>query len=392
MGTENWETMDVDLWNVVSSDNSVKLQALVKHRISENCCRSFSAGKNNILHIAAKFGSIDCATFISNQVSTTTLRGLLIQPNSRGNTPLHCATLSSHSNLVHLFVSKINDNGIKLKNNMGDTALHLAVAGDSHEDLKITRILVERCPILGKEDNFSKEYPIYIAAERGSLEILQFLLRFRDFPVIGRSGKTALHAALARRNVGIFTFLVENRRELVAQKDDQGNTPLHYVASSGDLEMARSILNASSNQYIAHIHDNIGISPIHVAAFQGHVKLIQLILQSRPDSFELVDNSGRNFLHVAVNEGRKNVVKYVIENGELKYLLSNQQDNNGDTPLHLAVRNHNLVMVKLLLKIEKLSKVLRNSDGMTALDLMDSEFKSSPNFHMVIESLLLIII
>jgi len=384
MGTENWETMDIELWNVVSLGNFVQLNALANLQTAENYYRSFAAGKNNILHIAGKFGSIYCAIFIGNQVSSTTLRNLLIQPNCRGNTPLHCAVLSQHSNLVDFFISKMNGDEIKLKNNKGDTTLHLAVAGESHENLKITRILVEKCPDLGKENNSSKEYPIYIAAERGSLEILQCLLRFRDFPVIGPGGKTALHVALARRNVEIFRYLVENRRELAAQKDDQGSTPLHYVASCGDLEMTRSILNAGSNQqYIAHICDNNGTYPIHVAASQGNVEIIQLILQSRRDSFELVDNSGRNFLHVAVNEGRTKVVKFLIEEGELKYFLINQQDDNGDTPLHLAVRKHDLVMVKLLLKFENLSKVLRNIDGMTALDLMDSELASSPNYQQL---------
>lgn len=224
MSNEDWKTMDIDLLEAVRSTDSGQLFRLVNTGNAENYCMSFAAGKNNILHVAARFGSTYCAKFISEQVSSTTLERLLVQSNCRGNTPLHYATLAHNVDLVEFFLSKMNDVGIKMKNVMGDTALHLAAAGDSHQDLQITWKLLERCRRLGKENNASKEYPVYIAAERGSLAILQYLLRFRDFPTTGPGGKTALHAALARRDDRIFRHLVENRRELVVQQDDQGST------------------------------------------------------------------------------------------------------------------------------------------------------------------------
>lgn len=397
MSTEDWKTMELELLEAVRAGNFGQLSSLVNVGNAENYCMSFAAGKNNILHVAAKYGSLDCAMFIHNQVSHTTLGRLLVQPNSRCNTPLHCATLSNHSNLVDFFVSKMNDVGIMLKNEMGDTALHLAAAGDSHEDSKITKILLEKCQNLGKENNSSMEYPVYIAAERGSLEILRCLIRFTDFPSTGPGGKTALHAALVRTDERIFKYLVESKRELVVQQDNQGSTPLHYVASCGDQEMTRLLLIVGSNKHlqirsshVAHICDNNCTFPIHVAAHQGHVGVIRLILQSRSDTCELVDKNGGNFLHVATKQKRTKVVRYVIEELELKHLLINQQDENGDTPLHLAVRNQHYKIIQLLLKVEKLSKVLRNKDGMTALDLANNEWASYRSSQRVMETLIYI--
>lgn len=85
--------------------------------------------------------------------------------------------------------------------------------------------------------------------------------------------------------------------------------------------------------HIAHISNNNIISSIHVAAHQGHVEVIQLIHQSRTVSCALVSESRGNFLHVVVRQERTNVVKYVIEESELKNLLSKKQDYNEDISL-----------------------------------------------------------
>lgn len=363
--------MDPKLSAAVRSNNLFQLESLLWNPNVD--VTSVSAGKNNVLHIAASFGRKEIMEKIVSHVSKPTLNSLLLQSNSRGNSPLHCATLASDSRFVDLIIPLMMEHvGIEQKNKQGDTALHLAAAGDSDEDLKIVKRLLEESARLGGEANSKGEHPVYIAAERGSLHIMKYLVDHSlDFPTIGPLGKTALHAAVARSEPGFFNHLLAKREALKTQQDDEGSTPLHYVASCGDLWMTELLLDG------ANICDKKNRYPIHIAAVEGHVGVIRLILRTNPDACEVVDKSGRNFLHVAVKHERIEVVKYVIEEGMLlQYLLTNQQDNDGNTPLHLAVRNHHLGIVRLLLKVKKLHKLVRNSWGMTPLDLATFDIKS----------------
>ncbi|KMZ73463.1 hypothetical protein ZOSMA_148G00110 [Zostera marina] len=402
MTTGDEKIMDMKLLKGVRSGDVSQLKSFVKYPNIDSICMSVTAGKNNILHIAARSGRKEYAMELVSLVSSSTFRSLLIQPDCGGNTPLHCAVLAGHSDFVSFLVSKMDDVGIEKKNHQGDTALHLAAARDSDEDLEIVKILVEACEgRLGSDVNYAEEYPIYVAAERGGFKIMEYLLKFREFPATGPDGKSALHAAVARSRAAIFsTRLVKARPELLTKQDDRGSTPLHYVASCGDQMITKLLLAYGDDHatkssdieeygtgglnnfhlwsnHVAHICDNKHKPPIHVAAVMGHVGVVKSILESRPDACELVDDRGRNFLHVAVKHKRINVVKYVIEEDELRDLLTNQQDNNGDTSLHLAVRNHHLEIVRLLLKVEKIAKLLRNFQGMKPLDLAASDLKSS---------------
>lgn len=374
--------MDPELSAAVRSNDLFRLESCLRN--SNVDITAITVGKNNILHIASSFDGKKIMEKIVSVLSKPILNYLLVQSNSRGNTPLHCAALASDSRFVDYIVPLMmeEDVGIEQKNDQGDTALHVAAAGDSGEDLKIAKRLLEACARLGVDSNSNGEYPVYIAAERGSLQMMRYLVdEFRDFPATGPLGKTALHAAVGRSEIGFFNHLLAKREELKTQQDDEGSTPLHYVASCGDLWMTKLLLEKSCN-----ICDHKNRSPIHIATVEGHIGVIRLILRSNPDAHEIVDKNGRNLLHLAVKHGRIKVVKFVIEEGRslLQSLLANQQDNDGNTSLHLAVQNHHLEIVRLLLKIKKLRKLVRNSWGMTPLDLAaNSDVRSHPKLQTV---------
>ena len=98
--------------------------------------------------------------------------------------------------------------------------------------------------------------------------------------------------------------------------------------------------------------DNNGITPLHTAAYNGHLEvykvIMDLVVDKNPRS---MCHSGYTPLHSAAHEGHLDIceviVKYAAEYGHLevcKFLMKksseiNPRDNFGDTPLGLAKKN-----------------------------------------------------
>ena len=68
------------------------------------------------------------------------------------------------------------------------------------------------------------------------------------------------------------------------------------------------------------------------------------------------------------------LVQYFLEKGA----NVDKQNNNGDTALHIALRNNNLEIVKIIMNY-KPSLDIPNNDGVIPFDLFDSKMKKDFN-------------
>jgi len=71
------------------------------------------------------------------------------------------------------------------------------------------------------------------------------------------------------------------------------------------------------------------------------------------------DYDMRTPLHIAVNHGHIELVKYLILEGANVHA----KDKNGDTPLHLAIKNNNYDVVNVLIKTGALLDMPKNRIG-----------------------------
>ncbi|KAM0943828.1 putative ankyrin repeat-containing domain-containing protein [Dioscorea sansibarensis] len=155
--------------------------------------------------------------------------------------------------------------------------------------------------------------------------------------------------------------------------DELDSTTLHYVAADGDEKVACILLEHDAS--MAYISDKDGYFPIHDAAGMGHAKIIDELLKHCSDSFDLLDDyNGRNFLHIAAEKMRVDVVTYVC-NTKIRIFEKplNQRDNIvGNTRLHLVVSNYkhdNYKAAAALLKDPRVETSIINNQGRTQLDL-----------------------
>ncbi|KAM4039742.1 uncharacterized protein ACNLHF_017754 isoform 2-T2 [Anomaloglossus baeobatrachus] len=116
----------------------------------------------------------------------------------------------------------------------------------------------------------------------------------------------------------------------IKSADQYGNTLLHYAAHAGNVDEVRRLIQ---HGYSVQSQNASGLTPLHMAAFGGNVQALEMLLSSQPNNIiHLRSIKDFTLLHEAVRGASIETVKLLIEKG----VDTNLQDQDGNTPLHLA--------------------------------------------------------
>ena len=160
---------------------------------------------------------------------------------------------------------------------------------------------------------------------------------------------------------------MEKRPNIIREQDKFGWTPLHYAAVLGRTELVLQYLK--QDRIVAYILDNDGESALHVAALRGHINTIEEIIKYCSDVRDLTDNKGRTALHAAIIGGQVKVVKYILETPGLKCLI-NEQDKDGNTPLHMSVLYQRYRIIYMLAREKRVDIRATNKENLTAFGIL----------------------
>ena len=105
---------------------------------------------------------------------------------------------------------------------------------------------------------------------------------------------------------------------------------------------------------------------MHVAALQGHLEVVALLLEHPGIDVSAASNNGRTALHMAASLGHLEVVAVLLEHPGVDVSAAT---NMGLTALHLAALQGRLETVKLLLEHPGVDVRATSNDGETALHL-----------------------
>ncbi|UYV81345.1 hypothetical protein LAZ67_20000861 [Cordylochernes scorpioides] len=207
-------------------------------------------------------------------------------------------------------------------------------------------------------------FPLHLAADMGSLEVVNALLKSgTDVNSQDSEGRTPLHHAVDKWHTAIVKTLIQNGAD-VTLASNKGNTPLHTAAIRGSQEVAEILLK---NLHPEKLKDFVnaktsgrGRTALHVAAERGYIE-IALTLLAHGAMFDILDKQGKTPVDLSKDKdidalltlmddlfndakaGNMNLIRKLKASKLIWFnALTNGRNYQGNTLFQVAIDNKNL--------------------------------------------------
>ncbi len=259
------------------------------------------------------------------------------------------------------------------QNGNGNTALQAAVYGGQLEVFRYLKSFVENKLHSSVAEPNSSISVLHIAALNGHFEIVKFLVEEVGLdPLLSDvKQKTPLHSASQNGGIKVVDYLIDQAKyqdpveKVVHDTTEMGTTLLHFAVASGNSKLVEHFI--VDLHMDPNIQDKFGVAALHVAAREGHLKVIQYLTSLKNCSLLIKTHTyGLNALHIASKNGHLNIVKCLILD---KNISANIETNliTKITPLHLAAQSGFLKVVKFLIQTCKCNPLCLTTKRQTPL-------------------------
>ncbi|KAL4657022.1 ankyrin repeat domain-containing protein 50-like [Arapaima gigas] len=291
--------------------------------------------------------------------------------DSEGWTALRSAAWGGHVEMVCMLL----DAGAEVDgcDSEGRTALRAAAWG-GHEDILLT--LLSKGAQVDQPDREGRT-PLIAAAYMGHRDAMEILLDAGaevDRP--DGDGRTALSvaamcvpSAAEGNRSGVVSLLLERGAD-PGHRDKDNMTPLLLAAYEGHVEVVELLLEAGADvDEITAAHASGAITPLLAAASMGHMAVVNVVLFWGA-AVDAIDSEGRTALSLAATRGSTEVVRALLDRG----LDENHKDHLGWTPLHAAACGGHKAVCAVLTDSGSMARVGElDNDGHTPLILAAQE-------------------
>ncbi|KAG6531467.1 ankyrin repeat-containing protein ITN1-like [Zingiber officinale] len=219
------------------------------------------------------------------------------------------------------------------------------------------------------EVNEVEETALFIAAEKGFLDIVVELLKYSDRESLSRKNRVgfdALHVAVREGKQEIVKVLLDHDPNLIKTFGQSNVTPLITAAIRGHTEIVNMLLE--QDESLIELSKSNGKNALHFAARQGHVEIVKALLQKDPQLARRTDKKGQTALHMAVKGTNCEVVDALVDADAAIVMLP---DRAGNTALHVATRKKRPEIVKALLNLPDTNVNALTRDHKTSLDIAE---------------------
>jgi len=254
---------------------------------------------NNTLHMAVVSEEMDALAYILEVAARINFKDVLEERNNMGDTALHLAIKRGKLEMASLLLKyQCSPNTL---DGSGNTALHLAVLAvhlaQSEHDKEFLNGVLKYKPNLNITNNLGL-FPLHVAVQTGSLPVVMALVEAgHDVDAReGVAGQTPLHVALAHGNRTIIEYLVLQARADPSVENFAGKNCMQVADHLGIQEVMRS--TTSSKQYrinlelLARLSDYLQSDVVLEDIPLGDLKLVEAELNNQGKWRKLVDKLG----------------------------------------------------------------------------------------------------
>ncbi len=155
------------------------------------------------------------------------------------------------------------------------------------------------------------------------------------------------------------------RSEDIAVQSGTGETALHFAAKNGHVKVIDDLLNKNNvnKDLVINLADLQGRTPLHAAAYGGHSDIVKILLDNGA-KYNTKDKDGNTVLHTIVTRSKGHKTP-IIE--ALVGIDMNAKNNAGDTALHIASEKDARFVEAILKFIKKDNLNTPDAEGKTAL-------------------------
>ncbi|KAK6922358.1 Ankyrin repeat [Dillenia turbinata] len=277
----------------------------------------------------------------------------------------------------------------------------------SAADVGFVKELLERDPFLVfGEGEYGVTDILYAAARSKNCQVFRLLLNsgIRQRCFHGSGGEAddendeigavfrwemmnrAVHAAARGGSLEILKEFLQDCSDVLVYKDAQGSTLLHTASGRGQVEVVKDLLASFD---IITSTDNNGNTALHLAAYRGYLAVVKELIHASPSCATMTNNAGDTFVHMAIAGFKTHSFRRLDKQIELMMELVsgkivkiediiNVKNKDGRTALHIAViENVQSDLVELLMTVRYIDLNIRDSNGMTPLDLLKQRPRSA---------------
>ena len=274
-----------------------------------------------LLHLAGKFGQDEFLEFLIHQGSDVNARDL------SGQTVLgeisKCPDENSEWNYIQIYLNNGGDI-FAIDTPTGRTTLHFAAECNFVSTLDI--LLNQGIEVGAKDKN--GDTPLHRAAAYGASEVIERLIdRGADLSALNKKGRTPFLVSLKRNPNKSACEILLRRGSSVHIADNEGNTALHFAVCQPSV--IKEIVKKGGDVNAVNKHR---CSPLHEAVYGEYLTDSPRLLIKAGADVCCQDEQGNTPFHLAVSRGNSNIAEFLIKNGS-DALATNFQ---GRTCLHMS--------------------------------------------------------
>lgn len=307
------------------------------------------------LHIAVNKQDVNLVRkLISSRARVTAL-------NSTGDTVIHLALRSSHVYIQELSCDAVDANDINILNQKGENVLHVGIM---NADVSILRMLIAK----GADVNSLNKY--------GNTPLMQLVLDhfFVNFKYCcNPDGFRINHVC---RFKSIAELFIDNRCDLNI-RNNSGHTIFHLVLMNEGLCAIEMLLRSKIDESL--LNELLFFIPFGHSHVNTFTTFIKYLVEFGADINSKSESCDRSILHEAVCDplifvSTVSMISFVTTLIDLGADI-NAVDKNGETPLHLVLKNdpgHDRIWTAVRILLEAGANInIASKDSITSLDIAE---------------------